>query len=117
MDGGALIGRRTQRAWLEDAVAEAVAGRGALVLLRGRRGHRQDAPGRGGLRPAPGATFLRGAALPAGAPYTPIVAALRRYLQRTPGGLASCGPLRRHLALLLPELGEAVDATDRATLL
>ncbi len=117
MDGGALIGRRTQRAWLEDAVAEAVAGRGALVLLAGDAGIGKTRLAEEVCGRAPGATFLRGAALPAGAPYTPIVAALRRYLQRTPGGLASCGPLRRHLALLLPELGEAVDATDRATLL
>jgi hypothetical protein len=38
MDDGALIGRRAPRAWLRDAVADAVAGRGALVLLAGDAG-------------------------------------------------------------------------------
>ena len=117
VDAATLIGRRTQRAWLEDAVAEAVAGRGALVLLAGDAGIGKTRLAEDVCARAPGATFLRGAALPSGPPYAPVVAALRRYLQRAPDGLATCGPLRQHLALLLPELGDAVDATDRATLL
>ena len=115
MEAATLIGRHTQRAWLEDAVAEAVAGRGALVLLAGEAG-----VGKTRLAEevfgAAGVTFLRGSATPAAPPYEPIVAALRRHLQREADGLAGCGPLREHLALLLPELGNAVPASDRATL-
>src|SRR4029079_14376135 len=33
-----------------------------------------------------------------------------------PARLAECGPLRAHLALLLPELGPAQPSDDRATL-
>ena len=50
------------------------------------------------------------------APYGPVVAALRAYLRPEPGGLDGCGPLRAHLALLLPELGEPAPASDRATI-
>ena len=60
---------------------------------------------------------LRGAASPAATlPYGPVLGALRSYLRAAPGALASCGPLRGHLALLLPELGPAVAESDRATL-
>jgi hypothetical protein len=45
-----------------------------------------------------------------------MVAALRSYLRRVPDGLERCGRLRGHLALLLPELGDAVAGSDRATL-
>src|SRR6185295_9570702 len=92
MRGGALIGRETELAWLEEAVGEALAGRGALVLLAG-------------------------AASPSAAlPYGPMLGALRGYLRSAPGALASCGPLQGHLALLLPELGPSVTESDRATL-
>ncbi len=82
-----MIGRRTQRAWLEDAVAEAVAGRGALVLLAGDAGIgktrlAEDVCGR-----APGATFLRGAALPS----RPAVRAGRRRAAPLPAAHAG-GP-------------------------
>ena len=50
------------------------------------------------------------------APYGPVVAALRSYLRSRPDGLDDCGPLRAHLALILPELGEPAPASDRATL-
>jgi len=50
------------------------------------------------------------------APYGPIVAALRSYLRAAPDGLSECGPLRPHLALILPELGEPPSPGDRSTL-
>jgi predicted ATPase len=49
-------------------------------------------------------------------PYGPVVGAFREYLRSAPGGLDGCGPLRNHLAVLLPELGEARASADRATL-
>ena len=116
MRGSALIGRETERAWLEEAVADALGGRGALVLLAGEAGI-----GKTRLAEEVAATSdalaLRGAASPAATlPYGPMLGALRGYLRAAPGALASCGPLQGHLALLLPELGPAVAESDRATL-
>ncbi len=51
-----------------------------------------------------------------GAPYGPVVAAFRDHLRSNPDGLAACGPLRSHLALILPELGDPAPVSDRATL-
>ncbi len=50
-------------------------------------------------------------------PYGPVVAALRSHLRGHPEALDDCGPLRPHLALLLPELGDPAPASDRATLI
>jgi len=115
MDAGAVIGRVPERGWLEDAVAEAAAGRGALVLLGGDAGVGKTRLAEE-VANAADASFLRGAASPSSPPYCAVVAALRRHLQKAPDGLAGCGPLRGHLALLLPELGDAVPESDRATL-
>jgi DNA-binding CsgD family transcriptional regulator len=41
---------------------------------------------------------------------------VRGYLRYKPDALDGCGPLKAHLALLLPELGEARHSDDRATL-
>ena len=60
--------------------------------------------------------FLRGAPSAGAIAYEPVVAALRSHMRVAPESLRSCGPLRPHLALLLPELGEAVTESDRATL-
>lgn len=114
-DGGQVIGRRRERAWLEDAAADAAAGRGALLLLGGEAGvGKTRLAEEVGL--ASGALLLRGAASPAAPPYCPVVAALRGHLRRDPRALDGCGPLRGHLALLLPELGDAVAQSDRPTL-
>src|SRR5215207_6542446 len=111
----AVIGRGPQRAWLEEAVAEAATGRGSLVLLGGDAGVGKTRLVEEVASTAHG-TFLRGAARPSSPPYCSVVSALRRYLQKLPDGLEGCGPLRGHLALLLPELGEAVGEGDRGTL-
>ena len=42
-----LVGRERELATLRDALAAALAGRGSLVLIGGRGGHRQDRAGRG----------------------------------------------------------------------
>ena len=109
----ALIGRDGERARLLAALAAARAGRGSLLLVSGEAGVGktrlvEEALGDGLL--------VRGVAAGGGAPFGPVVAALRSYLRSAPDGLASCGPLRSHLALLLPELGEARPTEDRATL-
>ena len=60
--------------------------------------------------------FLRGTPGPGALAYGPVISALRGFERSVPGALSQCGPLRSHLALLLPELGEAVRESDRATL-
>jgi predicted ATPase len=116
MRGGALIGRETELAWLEEAAGDALAGRGALVLLAGEAGVGKTRLAEE-VAAASDALTLRGAASPSAAlPYGPMLGALRGYLRGAPGALASCGPLQGHLALLLPELGPSVAESDRATL-
>src|SRR5215208_3665787 len=115
MTRGALIGRDTERRWLEEALEEALHGRGSLVLVAGEAGVGKTRLAEEVLDP-PDARFLRGAAGPAALAYEAIVGALRSYLRTVPEGLSNCGPLRAHLALLLPELGEASEESDRATL-
>ena len=115
MSRGALIGRESERAWLAAALSESRAGRGSLVLLAGEAGvgktrFAEDVVGSADVQ------FLRGAAGSGAVAYEPVTAALRGFMRAEPDGLAGCGPLRRHLALLLPELGQAIAESDRATL-
>jgi DNA-binding CsgD family transcriptional regulator len=111
----ALIGRRAERARLGAALAGAVAGSGSLVLVSGEAGVGKTRLAEDVLGESD-AAFVRGAATPGCSPFGPITTAMRGYLRMTPGGLDRCGPLRAHLALLLPELGEARPSDDRATL-
>jgi DNA-binding CsgD family transcriptional regulator len=115
MSRGVLIERETERAWLEPVLAEALDGRGSLVLLAGEAGvgktrFAEEVVGSAGAR------LLCGICGPGTLAYGPVTAALRGFMHAVPGGLAACGPLRSHLALLLPELGEATAGSDRATL-
>ena len=97
--------------WLD----EALDGSGSLVLVAGEAGVgktrfvEESVEGRS-------FHFLHGAPSSAALAYEPVVAALRTHLRTTSDELRSCGPLRPHLAMLLPELGEAVGESDRATL-
>jgi DNA-binding NarL/FixJ family response regulator len=115
MEAREVIGRDAERAWFEEAAGDAIAGHGALVMLGGDAGVGKTRLAEEVATTAD-ATFLRGAASPAAPPYCPMVAALRQHLRRVPDGLEDCGRLRGHLALLLPELGDAVAGSDRATL-
>ncbi len=54
--------------------------------------------------------------MPGGSPFAPLTTAIRGFLRLQPGALNTCGPLKAHLAVLLPELGEARASDDRATL-
>ena len=112
-----LVGRASEQAGLRAALAEAEAGRGGVVLIAGEAGVGKtrlahDVLAGSGLR------LLVGEAAQEGTPpHGPVVAALRSYLRAEPGGLDGCGPLKRHLALLLPELGPASRRSDPPTLL
>ena len=114
MSGEVLIDRDAERAALEEVLEEAVTGRGTLMLVAGDAGVGktrlvEEVAG------AADARFLRGTSNSREFAYGPVISALRGYRRSVPDGLADCGPLRPHLALLLPELGDAVDETDRAT--
>src|SRR5829696_2607057 len=111
-----LVGRTRERERLRSLLERARGGQGATVLVSGDAGvgkTRLTAV----LGEAPGARVLRGTAVQGRtAPYGPLVEALRDHLRAHPGGLADVGPLRAHLALLLPELGEPATDADRPTL-
>ncbi|HET9198465.1 MAG TPA: AAA family ATPase [Solirubrobacterales bacterium] len=110
-----LVGRADELAQLNEAAERARLGEGSLVLLCGEAG-----VGKSSLAAAAAAGFdlpLWGSAT-AGSTvsYGPIVDALRSRLRVDPEALAGCGPLLPHLALLLPELGEAAAESERATI-
>jgi DNA-binding NarL/FixJ family response regulator len=115
MSRGGLLERDSEHARLQAALTEALEGHGSLVLLAGEAGVGKTRLAEEVLGRAD-AHFLRGAASPGTPAYGPVTLALREFLRAVPGGLSRCGPLRRHLALLLPELGEAIEESDRATL-
>ena len=115
MEAG-LVGREAELERLEAALERARAGAGGIVLLAGEAGVGKSRLS-AALAQDAGVPVLRGAAAQGRtAPYGPLVAALRALLHARPGGLDACGPLRPHLARLLPELGAAAAETDRATL-
>ncbi|MEA2385916.1 MAG: hypothetical protein QOJ22_90, partial [Thermoleophilaceae bacterium] len=112
----ALVGREAERARLSQAVDRARRGSGSLLLLSGEAGVGKTRLAEE-VASASSALVLRGAASnSAVAPYAPMVAVLRAYLRARPDGLDGCGPLRSHLALLLPELDDQATASDRATI-
>ncbi|MEA2123711.1 MAG: hypothetical protein QOI80_493, partial [Solirubrobacteraceae bacterium] len=111
-----FIGRDDERARLQAALAAAHAGRGSLLLVSGEAGVGKTRLVEEVVGAADGTLFVRGVAVAGSAPFGPVVASLRSFLRSEPAGLDRCGPLRPHLALLLPELGEARPTEDRATL-
>ena len=117
MDGrSTLFGREAERALLADALARAREGDGSLLLLSGEAGVGKTRLA-GEVAAAADVLVLRGAASSSAVtPHGPLVAVLRDYLRGHPGGLDDLGPLRAHLALLLPELGEPAAGGDRATI-
>jgi DNA-binding CsgD family transcriptional regulator len=111
-----LIGRRPELERLEALLGAARDGHGAVVLLAGEAGAGKTRLA-AELAARADAEVLRGAASQGRTPpYGPLVAALRTHLHAHPRGLDACGPLRGHLARLLPELGGPAAGSDRATL-
>ena len=111
----ALVGR--ERELVELARALDGSAHGGLGVIAGEAGR-----GKTRLGDEAGAQVnvlgLRGGARQEGTePFGPVVAALRGYLHLEPTGLAGIGALKRHLALLLPELGRATKGGDGATIL
>lgn len=110
-----LVGRADELAQLNEAAERARQDHGSIVLLAGEAG-----VGKSTLAAEAAAGFdqaLWGSASDgATVSYGPIVEALRSQLRADPEALAGCGPLLPHLALLLPELGEAAGESERATI-
>jgi DNA-binding NarL/FixJ family response regulator len=110
-----LVGRADELAQLNEAAERARLGHGSIVLLAGESG-----VGKSTLAAEATAGFdvaLWGSATDGSTvSYGPIVDALRSRLRTDPEALAECGPLLPHLALLLPELGEAAAESERATI-
>src|SRR5215211_2485301 len=116
MHNAPLIARDAEAARLRSALDRAVAGEGSLLLLSGEAGVGKSSLA-AALADTAGVTVLRGAASQTRTePHGPLVGALRSYLHACPGGLEDCGPLRPHLAVVLPELGTPAEGGDRATL-
>ena len=113
----ALLGRSAELQRLLAAVDRAREGQGGLLLLSGEAGVGKTRLAAEVARRCADALVLWGSVSHNGSvPYGPVVAALRSRLRSDPGALADCGPLTRHLAMILPELGEATPVTDRPTL-
>ncbi|HWM11187.1 MAG TPA: AAA family ATPase [Solirubrobacteraceae bacterium] len=112
----ALIGRESERERLGTALRRATQGAGSIVLVAGEAGIGKTRLAQDLAEDLEAPILWGRAGEGAMVPYGPIVAALRSYLRSSPMGLSGSGSLGRHLALLLPELGEPGAETDRATL-
>jgi predicted ATPase len=111
-----LIGRQPEQAQLNVWVSETLSGRGSLVLIGGEAGVGKTTLAKRALAGS-GLQILEGLAVQGGtSPFGPVVEALRSYLRAAGETKFPEGPLVDHLALLLPELGPAGPAGDRATL-
>ena len=111
-----LIDREREQARLQAWAAEALAGRGSLVLLAGETGVGKTSLARRALAGA-GLEVLEGVGAQGGtSAFGPVVEVLRAHLRSEGGGPLVEGPLAAHLALLLPELGPPAAEGDRATL-
>nr|WP_246301452.1 AAA family ATPase [Microbacterium immunditiarum] len=111
-----MVGRERELEQLAGVISAAATGRGGLVLLAGEAGVgktrlAEAATAGGGL-----ATLRAVADQRSSSPYAPIAAVLREYLRREPGGLELDGPLAGTLGAIVPELGPAISAADRETL-
>ena len=111
-----LIGREREQARLQAWAAEALAGRGSLVLLAGEAGVGKTSLARRALAGV-GLQVLEGVGAQGGtSAFGPVVEVLRAHLRSQGGAPLVEGPLAAHLALLLPELGPPAAEGDRATL-
>jgi len=110
-----LVGRAEELSRLTEAVERVQEGQGSLLLLAGEAGVGKSRLAQEGAATSEG--VLYGAASNGvTVAYGPIVAALRSRLRSDPAALADCGALLPHLALLLPELGQAAAESERATI-
>lgn len=113
---GRLIGRDSERAQIERAIALARNGTGSFILLAGEAGAGKTRLAREALASSGLPVFVAVSGPERTPPYGPLVAILRQFLRAAPDGLSACGPLLAFLAILMPELGPPAEDGDRATL-
>lgn len=107
-----LIGRQREETELRQALASARQGRGSLLLLAGDVGIGKTRLAQEILA-ASGLPLYQATASELGpVPFGPLVAVIRSYLKDQPQGLAECVGLGGELAVLLPELGGGMKASD-----
>ena len=111
-----VVGREAERTRLAAALERAELGHGSVLLVSGDAGVGKTHLVRAVAEDSDALVLEARATQGAAVPYGGIVAALRAYLRACPDGLDEAGPLRPHLALILPELGDPAPASDRATL-
>jgi ATP/maltotriose-dependent transcriptional regulator MalT len=111
-----LVDRELEREALDAHLAEARAGRGSIVLLAGEAGVGKTVLAKSALAGSGLEVLESYGAREGSSSYGPVVAVLRALLRSglAPGPLEP--PFGAHLALLLPELGDAAPASDPATL-
>lgn len=109
-----LVGRERERDEMAAACAEALVKHPAVVLVSGEAGVGKTRLAHV-VAASCGLRILASSSDPT-APYGPVAGVLRQWLRQPDGDIGLCGPLFRHLALLLPELGEPPeDVGDSAT--
>jgi DNA-binding CsgD family transcriptional regulator len=111
-----LVGREAERTRLAEALQRAKLGQGSVLLVAGEAGVGKTHLVRAVADDADSLVLEARATQGAAVPYGGIVAVLRAYVRACPEDLEDLGPLRAHLALILPELGEPAASSDRATL-
>src|SRR5690349_11142348 len=110
-----LVGRDAELGRIAAAFAQARVGTGGLILLDGEAGVGKSSLAREAAE-ASEATVLSAAAVDGGPPYGPITEALRTWTRPGRDSFPEEAPLRPHLALLLPELGDPAESSDKATI-
>jgi DNA-binding CsgD family transcriptional regulator len=112
---GIFVGRDELQLELAHALWAARAGRGQLLLLSGEAGVGKTRLASEALAAASDMRVLAAPAGPQDA-YAPLVAVLRHYRRCSSDASPFEGVLSDYLHALMPELGRAPPATDRATL-
>jgi DNA-binding CsgD family transcriptional regulator len=114
---GSLVARDAELAQLLAAMQRARGGAGGIVLVSGEAGvGKTRLIGELAGRESDALVLAGAAGQTGGAPYGPVVAALRTGMRARPGSLDPATPLVGHLATILPELGAPAAASDTATL-
>ncbi|HET8639450.1 MAG TPA: AAA family ATPase [Solirubrobacterales bacterium] len=110
-----LVGRNAELGRIAAAFTRAREGSGGTILLDGEAGIGKSRLAREAAESSDG-SVLSAAAVDGSPPYGPIAEALRTWTRLGHDSFPADAPLRPHLALLLPELGDPAESSDKATI-